>query len=69
MPTDAGLAAMRLFARTEAVVLDPVYSAKAAAALVADIESGRLGPDDTVVFWHTGGTPAVFAYAAEISAS
>ena len=50
-------------------MIDPVYSAKAAAALVADIEGGRLGPDDTVVFWHTGGTPAVFAYAAEISAS
>ncbi|WP_116995518.1 pyridoxal-phosphate dependent enzyme [Desertimonas flava] len=64
--TEEAMEAMRLFARTEAIVLDPVYSAKAAAALVADIRSGRLGPDDTVVFWHTGGLPAVFAYADEL---
>ena len=41
--TADGVAAMRLFARTEAIVLDPVYSAKAAAALIADVESGVLG--------------------------
>jgi 1-aminocyclopropane-1-carboxylate deaminase/D-cysteine desulfhydrase-like pyridoxal-dependent ACC family enzyme len=58
--------ALQLFARTEAVVLDPVYSAKAAAALVADIRAGLLGPDDHVVFWHTGGMPALFAYADEV---
>jgi len=66
--TQAGLAAMRLFARAEAIVLDPVYSAKAAAAMIDDIGSGLLGGDDIVVFWHTGGLPAVFAYAAEIAA-
>jgi 1-aminocyclopropane-1-carboxylate deaminase/D-cysteine desulfhydrase-like pyridoxal-dependent ACC family enzyme len=61
--TADGLAAMRLFARTEAIVLDPVYTAKAAAALIADVESGALTQTDTVIFWHTGGMPAVFAYA------
>lgn len=65
LTTDA-MAAMRLFARLEAIVVDPVYSAKAAAALVDDIERGRLGADDVVVFWHTGGLPAVFAYAPEL---
>lgn len=68
MVTDEGLAAMRLFARTQAIVLDPVYSAKAAASLIAAVRSGELDRDDTVVFWHTGGMPAVFAYAAEIGA-
>jgi 1-aminocyclopropane-1-carboxylate deaminase/D-cysteine desulfhydrase-like pyridoxal-dependent ACC family enzyme len=66
--TPGALAAMRLFARSEAIVLDPVYSAKAAAALIEDVRTGELGKDDVVVFWHTGGMPAVFAYAAEIAA-
>jgi L-cysteate sulfo-lyase len=66
--TAEGLAAMRLFACTQAVVLDPVYTAKAAAALIADVERGELGSSDVVVFWHTGGMPALFAYAAEIAA-
>jgi 1-aminocyclopropane-1-carboxylate deaminase/D-cysteine desulfhydrase-like pyridoxal-dependent ACC family enzyme len=60
--------AMRLFGRTEAIVLDPVYSAKAAAGLIADIRAGMYAPSETVVFWHTGGLPAVFAYADELSA-
>lgn len=65
--TTAGLDAIRRFAQTEAIVLDPVYSAKAAAALIADVESGELGTDDVVVFWHTGGLPGVFAYAPAIA--
>lgn len=64
--TPAAMSAMKLFARLQAIILDPVYSAKAAAALVHDLESGRLGADDQVVFWHTGGLPAVFAYAREL---
>jgi 1-aminocyclopropane-1-carboxylate deaminase/D-cysteine desulfhydrase-like pyridoxal-dependent ACC family enzyme len=67
--TTGGVAAMRLFARTEAIILDPVYTAKAAAALIDDVGSGVLGPSDVVVFWHTGGMPAVFAYADEIGAA
>ncbi|HVW34594.1 MAG TPA: pyridoxal-phosphate dependent enzyme, partial [Acidimicrobiia bacterium] len=51
--------AARLAARTEALVLDPVFTAKAMAALIAEARAGRLaGP---VVFLHTGGTPAALA--------
>ncbi len=64
--TPGGLEALRLLATTEGVLLDPVYTAKAMAALLHDIREGRLGPDDTVVFMHTGGLPAVFAYRDDI---
>jgi D-cysteine desulfhydrase len=54
--------AARLAARTEGLVLDPVFTAKAMAALVAEARAGRLsGP---VVFLHTGGTPAALAALA-----
>ncbi|KAB2343293.1 D-cysteine desulfhydrase family protein [Actinomadura rudentiformis] len=62
MPTPEMIEAVRLFARTEGVLLDPVYSGKAAAALVGMVRSGEMGPDETVVFWHTGGSPGLFAY-------
>lgn len=67
--TDAGVAATVAFARTEAVVLDPVYSAKAASAMMLDVKAGRYGREETIVFWHTGGMPAVFAYAADIGST
>ncbi len=60
-PTPAGDEAIRLLARTEGVFLDPVYTAKAFAALLDLTRQGRFAPTDTVVFWHTGGTPALFA--------
>lgn len=60
IPTDEIWSAMRLFARTEGIVLDPVYTGKAAAALVAGVR-----PGETVVFVHTGGVPAMFGYAPE----
>lgn len=60
-PTPAGDDALRLLARTEGVFLDPVYSAKAFAALIHFVGQNRFAPTDTVVFWHTGGTPALFA--------
>lgn len=59
-PTPEGLEAIRLLARTEAVVCDPVYSGKALACLVARARAGAYG-DGPVVFWHTGGWPADFA--------
>lgn len=58
--TKDGRAAIELLARTEAVFLDPVYSAKAMSALLAHIRAGRFAPDDAVVFLHTGGGPSVF---------
>ena len=55
------LAALRLVARTEGLVLDPVYSGKAMAALIGAVRDGAIAPDHTVVFWATGGSPALFA--------
>ena len=49
-------------ARLEALVLDPVYSGKGLAGLIALIRAGRWSADDDVVFLHTGGAPALFAY-------
>ena len=63
--SDACLDAMRIFARVEGLILDPVYSGKAAAAMFTALRDGRIGPDDTVVFWATGGSPALFAHRYE----
>ncbi len=62
VPHPATLDALRLAARLEALVLDPVYSAKGLAGLIALIAAGRWGRDDEVVFIHTGGAPALFAH-------
>ncbi len=59
--TDEGLAAMRLAARTEGMVLEPVYTGKAMAGLVAAAREGRLPTEGAIVFLHTGGLPALFA--------
>lgn len=67
--TPACLEAITLLARHEAIFLDPVYSAKAMAGLIADIRAGALPADEPVVFLHTGGTPALFAHAATLDAS
>lgn len=53
-------------ARAEGLLLDPVYTGKAMTGLIALIESGELGPEDTVVFVHTGGTPALFPYRQDL---
>ena len=58
--TDAAREAMELAARHEGLVLDPVYTARALAGLIADRRQGRLAPDHPVVFLHTGGLPSVF---------
>lgn len=61
-PSPGGQEALDLLARTEGILLDPVYTAKAMSALVDDVRSGRVPGDQPVVFVHTGGTPALFAY-------
>jgi D-cysteine desulfhydrase family pyridoxal phosphate-dependent enzyme len=53
--------ALKLAARTEGVLLDPVYTGKAMAALVTWARDGRLHDRSRVCFWHTGGQPALFA--------
>src|SRR5205823_10149723 len=66
-PTQAGIEAIRLLAQTEAILLDPVYSSKGMSGLIDHIRSGKVGKDETVVFVHTGGNPALFAYNQELS--
>jgi len=61
IPTDDGIDAIGLLARTEGILLDPIYTAKAFAGMVADIRAGMFEPADSVVFLHTGGAPALFA--------
>ncbi len=61
-PTPAMIEAVELVARTEGILLDPVYTGKAMAGLIALLRSGAIGPDETVVFWHTGGAPGLYAY-------
>jgi 1-aminocyclopropane-1-carboxylate deaminase/D-cysteine desulfhydrase-like pyridoxal-dependent ACC family enzyme len=63
--------AIRLFARTEGLLLDPVYTGRAAAGLLDLIRQGFFKPRERVLFWHTGGTPALFAeaYAPRLAAS
>ena len=66
--TDAALEAIHLAAATEGVILDPVYTGKAMSGLIGEIRAGRWGKGDTVVFIHTGGSPAVFAYGERVLA-
>lgn len=61
IPTAASREALELTARTEGIVLDPVYTAKAMAGLIHMVRSGHFTADDRVLFWHTGGQPGLFA--------
>lgn len=66
IPTLAGLEALRTLASKEGILLDPVYTSKALAGLFAHTRDGRL--DGEAIFLHTGGNPALFAYAEEVLA-
>ncbi len=68
MPTDAMVEAVKLVARSEGILLDPVYTGKAMAGLLALIRAGRFPRDETIVFLHTGGMPGLFAYEEEFAA-
>lgn len=69
LPTEQARDAILLAARTEGVLLDPVYEGKGLAGLLALIAAGRFGPGDDVLFLHLGGTPALHAYAPLFEAS
>jgi len=58
--------AIRCVAETEGIFLEPLYTGKAMAALMDDVESGRLTKHDTVVFLHTGGFPLLFSYGGQL---
>jgi len=64
--TDAVRDAVLFAARTEGLTLEPVYTGKTFAALIDHIEEGQWKKGQTVVFVHTGGTPAIFAYGEEL---
>lgn len=61
--------AIKLFASTEGILLDPVYTGRAAAGMIDRIRKGEFGLEERILFWHTGGTPALFAYAEELTTS
>ncbi len=68
IPTPQGREAIEVLARTEGVLLDPVYTGKAFAMLLGRIRRDELTDDADVVFVHTGGTPGLFAYATDWAA-
>ena len=69
IPAPSTLEAINLTARQEGILLDPVYSAKGMAGLIGMVRQGFFKPDDTVLFLHTGGAAALFAYEQQILAS
>jgi 1-aminocyclopropane-1-carboxylate deaminase/D-cysteine desulfhydrase-like pyridoxal-dependent ACC family enzyme len=66
VPFDGVFEAMHMAGKSESLILDPNYTGKSMAALIAEIRAGRLDPDVPVVFIHSGGMPQVFAFAKEI---
>lgn len=62
LPTEAMLEAVRLVVRTEAILLDPVYTGKAFSGLIDLIRKGRFKKGENIVFVHTGGSPALYHY-------
>ncbi len=61
-PTAGMVEAVQLLARTEAILLDPVYTGKAMAGLIDLVRKGYFKKNENVLFVHTGGSPALFAY-------
>ena len=58
--------AVRLLGSREGIVLDPVYIGRSMGALIDLIRQKAFRSDETVLFWHTGGAPALFAYAKDL---
>jgi len=63
VPNDAMIEAVQLMARTEGILLDPVYTGKIVAGLIGMVRDGTIAPEEDVLFLHTGGMPSLFAYA------
>jgi 1-aminocyclopropane-1-carboxylate deaminase/D-cysteine desulfhydrase-like pyridoxal-dependent ACC family enzyme len=64
--SEGGREAMRLLANLEGIILDPVYTSKGMAGLIDHVRRGRIAAGETVVFVHSGGLPALFAYGPEL---
>ena len=65
-PDPETLSALRLLASSEGILVDPTYTGKAFTCLIDLVRKGRFGPDEDIVFVHTGGTPLLFAYGEEL---
>ena len=59
--------AIRMLAQTEGILLDPVYAGRAFGAMLDMIRKGKIASNETVLFWHTGGAPALFAYVKDLA--
>jgi D-cysteine desulfhydrase len=64
LPTPEMIEAVRLMARLEGILMDPVYTGKAMAGLIGLVRRGFFKSGERVVFLHTGGSPALYAYQA-----
>ena len=58
--------AIRLTAHKEGILLDPIYTGRSMGALMTMIENKEFSRDETILFWHTGGTPALFDYVSDL---
>jgi 1-aminocyclopropane-1-carboxylate deaminase/D-cysteine desulfhydrase-like pyridoxal-dependent ACC family enzyme len=67
VPSEAAVQAIQFAGRTEGLVLDPVYSGKAFAGMLAQLRAGRWPGQAPVVFFHSGGAPGLFANAARLA--
>ena len=65
IPTDGMVEAVKMLATREAILMDPVYTGKAMAGMIDLIRKGFFKKDETVLFVHTGGSPALYAYEKE----
>jgi D-cysteine desulfhydrase len=68
IPSKACTDAIKLVAKTEGILLDPVYTGEAMAGLMDLIHKGKFSSGDTVIFIHTGRVPALYAYSEEVRA-
>lgn len=66
IPTPGCVEAIELLARTEAILIDPVYTGKAMAGMIDHIRSNEIDASETIVFLHTGGSPGLFAQADRV---
>jgi 1-aminocyclopropane-1-carboxylate deaminase/D-cysteine desulfhydrase-like pyridoxal-dependent ACC family enzyme len=66
VPSPESLEAVQILARSQGVLVDPVYTGKAVAGLIGDVRAGIVGPQDTVVYIHTGGLPLIFDHNTEL---
>jgi 1-aminocyclopropane-1-carboxylate deaminase/D-cysteine desulfhydrase-like pyridoxal-dependent ACC family enzyme len=64
VPSPSGQVAIQQLARTEGILLDPVYTGKAFAGMLDLVEKGQLGSNEPIIFLHTGGLVALFAFEA-----